>query len=86
MGGAEQGLVWSLTIIVMPILLGLAIAYGVWQSYKRRKHGAPRTGAGGIHEAPPRSDERDNRKIATVGAISVVTLLLLIAVLLIIFR
>ena len=26
-----QGLIWSLTIVVMPILLGLAIAYGAYR-------------------------------------------------------
>lgn len=82
MDGGLQGIVWSLTIVVMPILLGLAIAYGAWMSYQRRKHGAPRTGAGGIHDSPPRSDQRDARKIASIAVGSVIALAVLLAVLL----
>ena len=53
-----QGLVWSLTIIVMPILLGLAIAFGAYQTWKRRKAGAPvRREPGRIDNVDPNPDE-----------------------------
>lgn len=84
MDGGLQGIVWSLTIVVMPILLGLALAYGAWMTYQRRKHGAPRTGTGGIQHSPPRSDQRDARKIGTIAVGSVIAFAVLLAVLLLV--
>ncbi|WP_029032263.1 hypothetical protein [Salinarimonas rosea] len=67
-----QGLIWSLTIIVMPILLGLAIAFGAYQTWKRRKSGAPvRREPGRIDNVDPNPDENAQaRYMCKLGLIS----------------
>lgn len=69
-----QGLVWSLTIIVMPILLGLAIAFGAYQTWKRRKTGAPvRREPGRIENVDPDPDEdAQTRYIGKLGIVSTI--------------
>ncbi|WP_372426008.1 hypothetical protein [Salinarimonas chemoclinalis] len=67
-----QGLIWSLTIIVMPVLLGLAIAFGAYQTWKRRKSGAPaRREPGRIDNVDPNPDENAQaRYMGRLGLIS----------------
>jgi len=68
-----QGLIWSLTIVVMPILLGLAIAYGAYQTWRRRRTGAPppRGEPGRIDNVDPNPDDAaQNRYMGRLGIIS----------------
>jgi uncharacterized iron-regulated membrane protein len=69
-----QGLIWSLTIIVMPILLGLAIAFGAYQTWKRRRTGEPpRREPGRIDNVDPNPDENAQaRYMGKLGLISTV--------------
>lgn len=55
---AGQGLIWSLTIVVMPIVLGLAIAYGAYETRRRRKTGEPPRREPGHIDDVPRPDEK----------------------------
>ncbi|GGK46577.1 hypothetical protein [Salinarimonas ramus] len=79
-----QGLVWSLTIIVMPILLGLAIAFGAYQTWKRRKSGAPvRREPGRIDNVDPNPD--DNAQARYMGRLGIIsTLVFVVAAVLIV--
>ncbi|WP_349367344.1 hypothetical protein [Salinarimonas sp.] len=79
-----QGLIWSLTIIVMPILLGLAIAFGAYQTWKRRRTGGPprRLPPGEIENVDPNPDENAQaRYMGKLGVIS--TVVFVVAVILI---
>ncbi|MGJ3261919.1 MAG: hypothetical protein ACFE0R_01665 [Salinarimonas sp.] len=81
---AAQGLVWSLTIIVMPILLGLAIAFGAYQTWKRRKSGRPaRREPGHIDNVDPNPD--DNAQARYMGKLGIVsTVVFVVAAILIV--
>lgn len=70
---AGHGLIWSLTIVVMPIVLGLAIAYGAYETWRRRKTGTPvRREPGHIDNVHPPDDKGQNLYMGKLALISTV--------------
>lgn len=80
---SAQGLIWSLSIVVMPILLGLAIAYGAYQTWRRRRAGHPkRREHGHIDNVHDRSPQAENRQIGTIAVLAIAAFVVLGAILL----
>lgn len=79
-----QGLIWSLTIVVMPILLGLAIAFGAYQTWRRRRTGdpPPRREPGRIDNVDPNPD--DAAQARYIGKLGIVSLVVFVALALVI--
>jgi hypothetical protein len=81
----ESGYLWATLTVVMPILLGIALAYASYQTYLYRKetHGRRRAMPRELHE--PRSEEYTGDRMRGIIVWSVVSFVLLMIVLLIFF-
>ncbi len=81
--GAGYGYLWMLSTILMPILLGLAIAYGSYETWHYRKeHPGVNEPTGTGYSDPDESPERQARRMRLIIVWSVVIFLALATILL----
>jgi hypothetical protein len=84
MEGAS-GYLWAISTVLMPILLALAIGYASYQTWQYRKHGSHRRKRmpDELHE--PENPARVEQHVRGIIIWSVISVILLLAVLLIFF-